>query len=84
MLEQTFRSIDDVLRKEAGWTTKLDYTVQASGLLRLKYLDGPEQYFHAWAQLGGKKYTRILDKPYRCETWAAPKASAASSTTTRR
>ena len=28
MFEQAFRNIDDVLRKEAGCTTELDYTEQ--------------------------------------------------------
>ena len=43
MFEQAFRNIDDVLRKEAGCTTELDYTEQTSWLLFLKYLDGLEQ-----------------------------------------
>jgi type I restriction enzyme M protein len=30
MFEQAFRNIDDVLRKEAGCTTELDYTEQTS------------------------------------------------------
>src|SRR3974377_1740380 len=38
MFEQAFRNIDDVLRKEAGCTTELDYTEQTSCLLFLKYL----------------------------------------------
>ncbi len=73
MFEQAFRNIDDVLRKEAGCTTELDYTEQTSWLLFLKYLDGLEQDKAVEAQLNGKKYTFILDKPYRWETWAAPK-----------
>ena len=40
MFEQAFRNIDDILRKEAGCTTELDYTEQTSWLLFLKYLDG--------------------------------------------
>lgn len=39
MFEQAFRNIDDVLWKEAGCTTELDYTEQTSWLLFLKYLD---------------------------------------------
>lgn len=41
--EQVFKNVDDVLWKEAGWTTELDYTEQTSWLLFLKYLDGLEQ-----------------------------------------
>ncbi len=73
MFEQAFRNIDDVLRKEAGCTTELDYTEQTSWLLFLKYLDGLEQDKAAEAALEGKSYSFILDEAYRWETWAAPK-----------
>jgi len=73
MFEQAFRNIDDVLRKEAGCTTELDYTEQTSWLLFLKYLDGLEQDRADEAALNGKKYSYILDKAYRWESWAAPK-----------
>lgn len=43
MFEQAFKNIDDILRKEAGCTTELDYTEQTSWLLFLKYLEGLEQ-----------------------------------------
>ncbi len=42
MFEQAFKNIDDVLWKEAGCTTELDFTEQTSWLLFLKYLDGLE------------------------------------------
>jgi type I restriction enzyme M protein len=73
MFEQAFKNIDDVLRKEAGCTTELDYTEQTSWLLFLKYQDALEQDRADEAALEGKKYTYILDKPYRWEEWAAPK-----------
>jgi type I restriction enzyme M protein len=73
MFEQAFKNIDDVLRKEAGCTTELDYTEQTSWLLFLKYLDSLELDRAAEAKLDGKKYDFILDKPYRWESWAAPK-----------
>jgi type I restriction enzyme M protein len=75
MFEQAFRNIDDILRKEAGCTTELDYTEQSSWLLFLKYLDDLEQDRATEAQLEGKQYTFILDKPFRWESWAAPKCS---------
>jgi type I restriction enzyme M protein len=74
MFEQTFKNIDDVLWKDAGCTSELDYTEQTSWLLFLKYLDTLEQEKSTAAQLQGTKYTHILDKPYRWESWAAPKA----------
>jgi type I restriction enzyme M protein len=73
MFEQAFKNIDDVLRKEAGCTTELDYTEQTSWLLFLKYLDALEQDKADEAALGRKKYTFLLDKPYRWDEWAAPK-----------
>ncbi|ACH40562.1 type I restriction-modification system, DNA adenine N6-methyltransferase subunit [Citrifermentans bemidjiense Bem] len=75
MFEQAFKNIDDVLWKEAGCTTELDYTEQTSWLLFLKYLDGLEQDKAMEAELEGKKYSYILDEPYRWETWAAPKGA---------
>src|SRR3954470_5541912 len=73
MFEQAFRNIDDVLWKEAGCTTELDYTEQTSWLLFLKYLDDLERDKADEAALHGRSYAYILDEPYRWETWAAPK-----------
>ena len=73
MFEQAFRNIDNILWKEAGCTTELDYTEQTSWLLFLKYLDSLEEDRATEAKLEGRKYSYILDKPYRWESWAAPK-----------
>ena len=73
MFQQAFKNIDDVLRKEAGCSSELDYTEQTSWLLFLKYLDDLETDRVTEAALEGKPYTYILDKPYRWENWAAPK-----------
>ena len=42
MFEQTFKNIGDVLWKEAGCSSELDYTEQTSWMLFLKYLDDLE------------------------------------------
>ena len=73
MFEQAFKNIDDVLWKEAGCGTELDYVEQTSWLLFLKYLDGLEKDKADEAALEGKKYSYILEKQYRWENWAAPK-----------
>jgi len=73
MFEQTFKNIDDVLWKEAGCTTELDYTEQSSWILFLKYLDDLEREKAMSAELVGKPYTFIIDAPYRWTKWAAPK-----------
>jgi len=39
LFEQTFKNIDDVLHKDAGCGSELDYVEQSSWMLFLKYLD---------------------------------------------
>jgi type I restriction enzyme M protein len=73
MFEQTFKNIDDVLWKDAGCTSELDYTEQTSWLLFLKYLDTLEYEKATAAELQGRRYSYILDAPYRWGAWAAPK-----------
>ncbi|WP_423204880.1 N-6 DNA methylase [Pseudomonas kribbensis] len=73
MFEQAFKNIDDILHKDAGCTSELDYTEQTSWLLFLKYLDALEQDKAMEAELEGKYYLYILDPEYRWERWAAPK-----------
>ena len=63
MFEQTFKNIDDVLWKEAGCTTELDYTEQTSWILFLKYLDDLEQERALLAELESKTYVFIIDPP---------------------
>jgi len=73
MFEQTFKNIDDVLWKEAGCTTELDYTEQTSWMLFLKYLDDLERERAMEAELKGKDYDFIIDASHRWSSWAAPK-----------
>ena len=75
MFEQAFKNVDDVLRKEAGCTTELDYTEQTSWLLFLKYLDALEEDLADQAALEGKTYAYIVDDPHRWANWAAPKGA---------
>ena len=76
MFEQTFKSIDDVLWKEAGCTTELDYTEQTSWMLFLRYLDDLEAERAMQAELAGKPYEYLIDEPHRWSSWAAPKDEA--------
>jgi type I restriction enzyme M protein len=75
MFEQAFRNIDDILRKDAGASSELDYTEQTSWVLFLKYLDAIEQDKAAEAALNGQKYRHILKRDYRWDSWAAPKTA---------
>jgi type I restriction enzyme M protein len=76
--QQAFKNLDDVLRKEAGCTTELDYTEQSSWMLFLKYLDDLEHERALKAELEGKPYGYIIDKTHRWSKWAAPKKSDGS------
>ncbi len=73
MFEQTFKNIDDILHKDAGCTSELDYTEQSSWLLFLKYLDALEADKATEAELEGRDYQYILAEPFRWVQWAAPK-----------
>ena len=73
VFEQAFKNIDDILHKDAGCTSELDYTEQSSWLLFLKYLDALEREKAMEAELEGHKYDWLLQKKYRWESWAAPK-----------
>ena len=73
MFEQTFKSIDDTLWKDAGCSSELDYTEQTSWMLFLKYLDDLEHEKALEAELLGEEYSHIIDIEHRWGTWAAPK-----------
>jgi type I restriction enzyme M protein len=75
MFEQTFKNIDDILHKDAGCGSELDYVEQTSWVLFLKYLDDLEKDKATAAELTGKTYSPILDVDYRWAIWAAPKGS---------
>ena len=75
MFEQTFKNIDDILHKDAGCGSELDYVEQTSWVLFLKYLDDLEKDKQTAAELSGKTYERIIEKKYHWTIWAAPKLS---------
>ena len=78
MFEQTFKNIDDLLYKDAGADSELDYIEQTSWVLFLRYLDNLELEKKANAELEGKSYSFIIDEEYRWKNWAMPKASDGS------
>ena len=73
MFEQAFKNIDDVLHKDAGCSSELDYVEQSSWILFLKYLSDLEKEESKVAELKGKSYQSILSKAYKWEKWAVPK-----------
>ncbi|RLA42371.1 MAG: SAM-dependent DNA methyltransferase, partial [Gammaproteobacteria bacterium] len=78
MFEQTFKNIDNVLWKEAGCSSELDYTEQTSWMLFLKYLDDLEEERAMEAELVGKPYEYLVDEDHRWAKWAAPKKADGS------
>jgi type I restriction enzyme M protein len=73
MFEQTFKNIDDILYKDAGSDSELDYIGQTSWGLFLRYLDELEDEKADEAELTGKAYSFIIDEKYRWSTWVFPK-----------
>lgn len=69
MFEQTFKNIDDILHKDAGRASELDYVEQTSCVLFLKYLDELEKDKATAAELTGKPYAPIIEKEYQ---WSVP------------
>src|SRR5665213_1025190 len=73
MFEQTFKNIDDILHKDAGCSSELDYVEQTSWILFLKYLDDLEHEKKSSAELSGKTYKPIIAEEYKWNNWAASK-----------
>jgi type I restriction enzyme M protein len=73
MFEQTFKNIDDILWKDSGADSELDYIGQTSWIMFLRYLDDLEKEKIQIAELNNEKYSYILDEEYRWGSWAMPK-----------
>ena len=71
--ENTFKAIDQILWKEQGCGSELDYLEQKSWMLFLKYLDDLEDAKSDEMELQGKEYNRIIKPEYRWNKWACPK-----------
>jgi len=78
MFEQIFKNVDDVLWKDAGCSSELDYIEQTSWILFLKYIDDLEKEKHTSAQLTGKTYVSIISLEFQWGVWASQKAKMAS------
>jgi len=73
MFEQAFKNIDDILHKDAGCSSELDYVEQTSWILFLKYLDDLEKDKQTSADLSNKTYSPIIEPSFRWDRWAVPK-----------
>ena len=65
MFEQIFKNVDDILWKDAGCGSELDYIKQTSWILFLKYLDDLEKDREVSAELAGTDYKRIISKEFQ-------------------
>ena len=74
MFENTFKNVDDILHKDAGCGSELDYVEQSSWILFLKYLDDLESARKLGAELSNTKYSPIIDGKHRWNKWAVPKS----------
>lgn len=87
MFEQTFKNIDDILHKDAGCGSELDYIEQTSWVLFLKYLDDLEQDRKTIATLSAKTYVPLIKEEFSWKMWAAKwgnRKSSSSNETRRR
>jgi len=75
MFEQTFKNIDNVLHKDAGADSELDYIGQTSWVMFLRYLDELEKDKADEAELEGLEYQYILAEEYQWSNWAMPKGA---------
>ncbi len=73
MFENTFKNVDDILHKDAGCGSELDYVEQSSWVLFLKYLDDLEVEREIKAKLAGKPYKSLFDAEFQWRNWAVPK-----------
>jgi len=73
MFEQTFKNIDNVLHKDAGADSELDYIGQTSWVMFLRYLDELEQDKADEAELQGLEYQYILADEFQWSNWAMPR-----------
>lgn len=75
MFEQVFKNIDDILHKDAGCGSELDYVEQSSWILFLKYLDDMESSKSMESMLKGEAYQAIIADKFRWSNWATPKTA---------
>ena len=66
--EQTFKNIDDLLYKDSGADSEIDYIEQTSWVLFLRYLDSFDKNREDEAILEGKNYTAILEPKLQWES----------------
>lgn len=75
MFEQVFKNVDDILHKDAGCGSELDYIEQTSWIIFLKYLEDLEKDRQTAALLSGSSYKPIIEEQFKWHIWAVPKTA---------
>ena len=65
MFEQTFKNIDDLIWKDSGCDSELDYAEQSSWILFLKWLDDYEKDEKIKSELENKKFKPIFESEFK-------------------
>ena len=73
MFDQVFKNIDDILYKDPGADSELDYVAQTSWVLFLRYLDEIEKENAEEAILSGDNYEFLIKDEFQWSSWAMPK-----------
>tara|TARA_X000000368_G_scaffold78776_1_gene58934 strand:+ start:258 stop:1712 length:1455 start_codon:yes stop_codon:yes gene_type:complete len=73
MFDQVFKNIDDILYKDPGADSELDYVAQTSWVLFLRYLDEIEKENAEEAVLSGDNYEFLIKDEFQWSSWAMPK-----------
>ncbi len=76
MFEQIFKNIEDILWKDSGCGSELDYIEQTSWVLFLKHLNDFEKDGKNIAGLEGKIYKPVIDEEFSWDTWAVPRTES--------
>ena len=70
-LGSIIKSARQIMRKDKGLNGDLDRLPLFTWIMFLKFLDDMEIGAEEEAKLAGKKYSRVIDSPYRWRDWAA-------------
>ena len=75
MFENIFKKIDDLIWKDAGCDSELDYAEQSSWILFLKWLDDYEKDEKVKSELENKKFKPLFEDEYKWSNWAIKRDS---------
>ncbi|MDC0625430.1 type I restriction-modification system subunit M [Alphaproteobacteria bacterium] len=75
MFENIFKKIDDLIWKDSGCDSELDYAEQTSWILFLKWLDDYEKDEKIKSELENKKFKPIFEDEYKWSNWAIKRDS---------